>query len=275
MLSSTEIARYNRQILLPDFGVMGQQKLKQARVLMIGAGALGCAVLPYLTAAGVGSIGIVDFDTVDSSNLHRQPLYTIDDIGQQKAKCAVQRLAKQNEFVILEAYPFELSNQNALELFSKYDIIIDGTDNFATRYLINDACALLGKALVYGAIHRFEGQVSVLNYVSNSGIKGPSYRCLFPEPPSANAYPDCAEAGVIGVLPGLIGMMQANETIKIITGIGEVLTGRLLMVNMLNMEFNTLYFNRDNEAILLSPSTAEALKRYDYKLFCGTVNNNA
>ncbi|MES2591188.1 MAG: HesA/MoeB/ThiF family protein [Bacteroidota bacterium] len=273
MLSSKEIARYNRQILLPDFGTAGQKKLKQARILMIGAGGLGCAVLPYLTAAGVGTIGIVDFDTVDNSNLHRQPLYTTDDIGKQKVGCAVQRLAKQNEFVKFEAHPHELSNQNAIELFSNYDIIIDGTDNFASRYLINDACILLDKPLVYGAIHRFEGQVTVFNYGSNTEVKGPSYRCLFPEPPSANAFPDCSEAGVIGVLPGLIGLMQANETIKIITGIGDVLSGRLMMVNMLNMEFNTLHFNRNNEKNILSPASAEELKEYDYKLFCSRVNN--
>ncbi|MDP1744961.1 MAG: HesA/MoeB/ThiF family protein, partial [Bacteroidota bacterium] len=220
MLNKEEIARYSRHLLLPEIGMAGQEKIKSAKILVIGAGGLGCPALQYLTAMGIGEIGIVDFDKVEESNLQRQILYSIEDIGKLKTEAAVSKLSKQNPFVKFNSYSVRLENKNAIELFSKYDLIIDGTDNFATRYLVNDACIILNKPLIYGSIYKFEGQVSVLNYTDSSGQSGPTYRCLFPTPPLSGSIPNCSEIGVLGVLPGIIGTLQATEAIKIISGIG-------------------------------------------------------
>jgi len=227
-LSSEEKYRYSRHLLLDGVGVEGQKKLRASKVLVIGAGGLGCPVLQYLTAAGVGTIGIIDFDKIDETNLQRQILFTTNDIGKSKALTAKDKLEANNPFIKIEALDFALTNKNALDIFQKYDLVIDGTDNFSTRYLVNDACLILNKPLIYGAIHKFEGQVSVFNFEG-----GPNYRCIFPDPPSPGSVPSCSEVGVIGVLPGIIGTQQANEAIKIILGIGNVLSGRLLIYNAL------------------------------------------
>lgn len=229
MLDSQELNRYKRQIILPELGIAGQQKLKNARVLMVGAGGLGCPVLQYLVAAGVGFIGIVDDDTVDETNLHRQILYSAEDIGKNKAQVAVEKLSVINPNVKFSAYPVRLSMQNADQLFRTYDLVIDGSDNFPTRYLVNDTCAALNLPLVFGSLFKFEGQVSVFNYCG-----GPDYRSIFPEPPGIDEVPNCAEIGVIGVLPGIIGTYMANEAIKVICEMGEVLSGRLLCINALD-----------------------------------------
>src|ERR1051325_4105929 len=214
MLSKEELSRYSRHLLLEGFGKAAQEKLKAAKALVIGAGGLGCPVLSYLAAAGVGTIGIADDDTVDESNLQRQVLYSTDDVGKKKASTAAQKLSRQNPFVKFIEHDVRIDTSNALEIFNGYDVVIDGSDNFATRYLVNDACVLLDKTLVFGSIHRFEGQVSVFNQLQD-GKRGPTYRCLFPAPPAAGSVQDCAQAGVLGVLPGLIGTLQANEAIKV------------------------------------------------------------
>ena len=242
MLSPQEHARYSKQIILPEFKTEGQEKLRAAKVLVIGAGGLGCPVLQYLTAAGIGTIGIADGDTIDISNLQRQVLYTGQEIGQRKADVAVKKLKALNPHVHFNIYPVFIDTSNALEILKGYDIIVDGSDNFATRYLVNDACTILDKPMVSGAIYKFEGQVSVFNYNG-----GPTYRCIFPEPPGAGESPNCADIGVIATLPGIIGTIQANEVIKIITGIGEVLSGKLLVMDTLTM--STRIFNfKLNEA---------------------------
>ncbi len=242
MLSPTEISRYAKQIILPEFRTEGQEKLREAKVLVIGAGGLGCPILQYLTAAGVGTIGIADGDKIDISNLQRQVLYTEQEIGQQKAEVAVSKLKGLNPYVNFNIYPVFVDAANALEMFKGYDIIVDGSDNFATRYLVNDACVMLDKPFVSGAIYKFEGQVSVFNFQG-----GPTYRCIFPEPPGADESPNCAVIGVIATLPGIIGTIQANEVIKMITGIGEVLSGKLLVLDTLTMQTSTFKF-RLNEA---------------------------
>lgn len=246
MLSPAEHSRYNKQIILPEIGVAGQEKLQKARVLVIGAGGLGCPVLQYLAAAGVGTIGIADGDTVDISNLQRQVLYTAEEIGQSKASVAERKLKALNPNVLIHTYPVFLDSANALEIINDYDIVVDGSDNFATRYLINDACVIKNKPLVSGAIYKFEGQVSVLNYQD-----GPTYRCIFPEPPGEGESPNCADIGVIATLPGIIGTIQANEVIKMITGVGEVLSGKLLVIDTLSMNIHTFNFklNRANKNI--------------------------
>jgi len=236
MLSQQEIARYSKQIILPEFRTEGQQKLRAAKVLVIGAGGLGCPILQYLTAAGVGTIGVADGDQVAISNLQRQVLYTEDEVGQLKAEVAAGKLEKQNPHVHFQIHPCFIDTSNALHILAEYDLIIDGSDNFATRYLVNDACVILGKPFVSGAIYKYEGQVSVFNYQG-----GPTYRCLFPEPPGENESPNCADIGVIATLPGIIGSIQASEAIKIITGLGDVLSGRLLVMDTLSM--NTYTFN--------------------------------
>ncbi len=272
MLSKEEIKRYARHIQLSEIGTKGQEKLKQARVLVIGAGGLGCPVLQYLTAAGIGTIGIVEFDKVDVSNLQRQLLYTVDDIGKPKIECAIKRLTSQNPFVNFIAHRVHLSNNNALDIITDYDVIIDGTDNFATRYMINDACVLLNKILVYGSINKFEGHVSVFNYPEKNGQRGPTYRCLFPEPPSPESSPNCSEVGVLGVLPGVIGAMQANEAIKIITETGIVLSGQLMMMNLLNMQQYTVAFIRND--VLSAPITIDKFKTTDYNYFCNGLSEH-
>ena len=242
-LTSKEIERYQRHLSLPQFGMESQLKLKQSRVLVIGAGGLGCPVLQYLAAAGVGSIGIMDFDVVDVSNLQRQVLFTEADVGKPKAEVAAARLRAMNSLIDIRAIPERLSAENALEWFGEYDLIVDGSDNFGTRYLVNDACVLAGKPLVYGAIYTFQGQVSVFNYKG-----GPTYRCLFPDPPDPRDAPNCSEIGVIGVLPGLIGTLQASEVIKVLTGVGEPLSGALLLLDVLTMKQQTIRFVRVPEA---------------------------
>jgi len=272
LLTKEEIKRYARHIQLSEIGMQGQAKLKQARALVIGAGGLGCPVLQYLTAAGVGTIGIVEFDKVDVSNLQRQILYTLDDVGKPKIECAIRKLSAQNSFVNFIAHPVHLTNDNTLEIIDNYDVIIDGTDNFATRYMVNDACVLLDKILVYGSINRFEGHVSVFNYTEKNGQRGPTYRCLFPEPPSPESSPNCSEVGVLGVLPGVIGALQANEAIKIITQKGTVLSGQLLMMNLLNMQQYTVSFIRNNA--LIASVTLEQFKKTDYNYFCNSSSGD-
>lgn len=237
MLSPQEQARYAKQIILPEIGTGGQERLGNARVLVIGAGGLGCPILQYLTAAGVGAIGIADGDTIEMSNLQRQVLYTAAEIGQSKAATAAAKLALLNPNVTFDTFPVFVDSSNAIGIISNYDIIVDGSDNFATRYLVNDACVLLGKPLVFGAIYKFEGQVSVFNY-----NEGPTYRCIFPEAPGAGESPNCADIGVVATLPGIVGTIQANEVIKIITGIGEVLSGKLLVIDTLSMQTHTFNF---------------------------------
>lgn len=247
MLNQQEINRYSRHIILPEIGKEGQEKLKAAKVLVIGAGGLGCPILQYLTAAGVGNIGIIDFDVVDESNLQRQILFQVDDIGKPKAQVAAEKLKKQNPFVNFQVFEKSLETSNALDLIKNYDLVVDGCDNFATRYLVNDACIILNKPFVFGSIFKFEGQVSVFNLKDSHGNFGPTYRCLFPEPPSQDEAPNCATIGVLGVLPGIIGTLQANEALKIITGLGEPLSGKLLMMDALTMQFHTIKFKAIEE----------------------------
>ncbi len=268
MLSDKEKYRYSRHLLLDKVGEVGQEKLKAAKVLVIGAGGLGCPVLQYLTAVGVGTIGIIDFDTVDETNLQRQVLFTKEDIGKNKALIAATRLNQLNEFVNFDIYAEKLTNSNALGLFKEYDIVVDGTDNFSTRYLVNDACVLTDKPLVYGAIYKFEGQVSVLNYQG-----GPTYRCLFPEPPEAGSVPNCSEIGVIGVLPGLIGTQQANEVIKLILGIGEPLSGKLAIFDALKSNQFTVEIKRNEEQIEIVKQLD--FENHDYDYFCGINKEEA
>lgn len=260
MFSTQELKRYNRHIILSEVGQEGQEKLKAARVLVVGAGGLGCPVLQYLVAAGVGTIGIVDADEVDESNLQRQILYSLEDIGKSKAMIAAQKLNFQNPYVKIHAFNEWLSRENVLEIMKDYDIIVDGSDNFPTRYLVNDACVMLDKVLVFGSIFKFEGQVSVFNY-KKDGIKGPTYRCLFPEPPAPEDVPNCSQIGVIGVLPGLIGTMQANEVIKVILDIGEVLSGKVLVADLLANSFNILGFKAIEENFNITDFV-------DYEEFC-------
>ena len=259
-LSAAETNRYSRHLLLPEIGTVGQQRLKAARVLVVGCGGLGCPVLQYLAAAGVGTLGLLDSDRVDDSNLQRQVLYATADVGRPKAVAAAEKLRAQNPFIELRSHQLHLSAANALALFADYDLVVDCSDNFATRYLVNDACVVLGKPLVFGAIFKFEGQVSVFNYRG-----GPTYRCLYPQPPAPGEAPSCAEIGVLGVLPGLVGTMQATEALKIILALGEVLSGRLLLVDALAMCFQTMRFNAvaaNQQLTALAP---------DYAAFCGEL----
>lgn len=272
MLSSQEISRYSRHLLLSEIGIEGQDKLKSARVLVIGAGGLGCPVLLYLTAAGVGNIGIVDFDLIDETNLQRQILFDSSDVGKPKAETAKIKLVKQNPFVGIEVFNTKLSTENALQIFFGYDIIIDGTDNFATRYLVNDACFILKKILISGFIFKFEGQVTVFDF-KRKNI--PTYRCLFPSPPSPELALSCSEIGVIGVLPGIIGTLMANETIKVIVGIGEILSGKLLIWDALSMNTQTLEFERNAEAVKLIPKTELEFREMDYEYFCGSKKQDS
>ncbi len=251
MLSKEEIKRYNRHLILSEIGPEGQNRLKQAKVLVVGAGGLGCPILQYLTAAGVGTIGICDFDFVDESNLQRQILFGTNDVGKPKAKVAAKKLTALNPYIKFNIHNTMLTKENALELFAGYDIIVDGSDNFPTRFLVNDACVITGKPLVFGAIYKFEGQVAVFNYHN-----GPTYRCLVPEQPDSSEMLSCSQIGVMGVLPGIIGSYQANEAIKMITGTGEVLSGKFLMIDTLRMEHNILTIQR-NEATATLKSLGE------------------
>lgn len=259
--SERELQHYSRHLLLPEIGMNGQTKLKAAKILVVGAGGLGAPLLYYLAAAGVGKIGIVDFDAVDETNLQRQILFSVNDIGKPKVEIAKNRLLELNPHIKIKTYNEKLTSENALKIFKNYDIIADGTDNFPTRYLVNDACVLLGKTNVYGSIFRFEGQVSVFNYSERNGNFGPNYRDLFPAPPPPDSVPNCAEAGVLGVLPGIIGSLQANEIIKIITGIGEPLSGKLLLFNALTLETQILKIQKNKNQLPVK-------KLIDYENFC-------
>jgi adenylyltransferase/sulfurtransferase len=247
-LIPAEKQRYQKHLNLPELGTAGQLRLKNARVLVVGAGGLGCPVLLYLTAAGVGTIGVIDHDVVDLSNLQRQVLYTTDEVGKSKVKTAVSHLNRLNPDLTFDTYTSALDTGNARTVIQEYDIVVDCTDNFKVRYLVNDVCVSLGKPFVYGAIHRFEGQVAVLNADLGDGQRGPTYRCLFPEYPNDLEIPNCNDTGVLGVLPGVIGTYQANEVIKLITGIGQPLTQQLLMINLLSMDQQKIRTRRRADA---------------------------
>ncbi len=265
-LTPEELSRYSRHLLLEQVGPAGQERLKNARVLIIGAGGLGSPLALYLAAAGVGTLGLVDFDRVDESNLQRQILHGTKDIGRPKLESAVERLADQNPYVRVVPHPQALSSENALEILGHYDIVVDGTDNFATRYLVNDACVLLGKPNVYGSIFRFEGQVSLFSPKDG----GSCYRCLYPEPPPPGTVPSCAEGGVLGVLPGVIGTLQATEVLKWILKVGDSLLRRLLLFDALKMSFREMKLSRDRGCPLCgdSPTITELV---DYPAFCGVL----
>jgi sulfur-carrier protein adenylyltransferase/sulfurtransferase len=262
-LNNDEILRYSRHLIMPEVGMEGQQKLKAARVLCIGAGGLGSPLALYLAAAGVGTLGIVDFDVVDYTNLQRQIIHTTADVGRKKLDSAADKLKAINPFLNLRTFDTKLSREKALALFNEFDIIADGTDNFPTRYLVNDACVLTGKPNVYGSIFRFEGQASVF-----ATEEGPCYRCLYPEPPPPGLVPSCAEGGVLGILPGLVGVMQATEVIKLILGKGEPLIGRLLLIDALGMKFRELKLRKNPDCPVCgkNPTVTQLI---DYNEFCG------
>jgi adenylyltransferase/sulfurtransferase len=262
-LSNDEVQRYSRHLIIPEVGVEGQQRLKNARVVCIGAGGLGSPASLYLAAAGVGTLGLVDFDVVDFSNLQRQILFNTTDVGRPKVLAAAARLTALNPEVRVVTHETPLSSANALDILRDYDVVVDGADNFPTRYLVNDACVLLGKPNAYGSIFRFDGQASVF---ATKG--GPCYRCLYPEPPPPGLVPSCAEGGVLGVLPGLIGTIQATEAIKVILGIGNTLAGRLLLIDALSMEFRTMKLRRDPECPVCGDHPT-VTKLIDYEQFCG------
>jgi adenylyltransferase/sulfurtransferase len=261
-LSNDEILRYSRHLIIPEVGVEGQRRLKAARILMVGAGGLGSPVGLYLAAAGVGRLGIVEPDVVDVTNLQRQVLHGTKDVGGKKVESARERIRDLNPYVEVVAHDTWLTSENALEIIGPYDLVVDGTDNFATRYLVNDACVLLGKPNVYGSIYRFEGQSTVF-----CTDDGPCYRCLYPEPPPPGLVPSCAEGGVLGILPGLVGTVQATEAVKLVTGIGEPLVGRLLLVDAARMEFRTVRLRRNPQCPACGTHELKAL--IDYQQFCG------
>ncbi len=268
-LSKEEVLRYSRHLIMPEVGMDGQLKLKQARVLCIGTGGLGAPLGLYLAAAGVGQIGLVDFDVVDSTNLQRQVLFGTSDVGRPKIEAAAARLRDLNPDIRIDAIEAKLTSENALELFRDYDIIVDGTDNFPTRYLVNDACVLLGKPNVYGSIFRFEGQITVFGYPD-----GPCYRCLYPEPPPPGLVPSCAEGGVLGVLPGIVGTIQAAETLKLIIGKGQPLIGRLLLFDALGMKFRELKLRKNPDCPVCGENRT-LTKLIDYAEFCGIRGEEA
>jgi adenylyltransferase/sulfurtransferase len=265
-LSNEEIARYSRHLIMPEIGMAGQRKLKQGSVLLIGTGGLGSPLALYLAAAGVGHIGLVDFDVVDSSNLQRQIIHGTSTVGMAKTESAKQRLADLNPQIEVTTYETQITSENAFDLLRPYDVIIDGTDNFPTRYLTNDASVILGKPNVYGSIFRFEGQATVFSPKDG----GPCYRCLYPEPPPPGLVPSCAEGGVLGVLPGVIGTIQATEAIKLITGIGEPLIGRLMLYDALAMRFRELKLRRNPECPVCGPNPS-VTELIDYEQFCGIL----
>ena len=264
-LDNWEISRYSRHLIMPEVNIDGQQKLKASSVLLIGVGGLGCPSSLYLAAAGVGRMGIIDFDVVDDSNLQRQVLYGTSDIGTPKLEAAEKRLKDLNPRLEVELYRERLTSENAREIISKYDVVVDGTDNFPTRYLVNDACVLEGKPNVYGSIFRFDGQVSVFNHDG-----GPCYRCLYSEPPPPGLVPSCAEGGVLGVLPGIVGTMQATEAIKLIVGIGESLSGKLLLIDALSMDFRKLNIKKNPDCKICGDNP-ELTELIDYEDFCGVT----
>jgi sulfur-carrier protein adenylyltransferase/sulfurtransferase len=262
-LSKEEVMRYSRHLIMPEVGMEGQLKIKQAKVLCIGTGGLGAPLGLYLAAAGVGRIGLVDFDVVDTTNLQRQVLFGTSDVGRPKTEAAAERLRNLNPDIQIDTFETQLTSANALELFKDYDIIVDGTDNFPTRYLVNDACIITGKPNVYGSIFRFEGQITVFGYPG-----GPCYRCLYPEPPPPGLVPSCAEGGVLGVLPGIVGTIQAAETLKLIIGKGEPLIGRLLLFDALAMKFRELKLRKNPECPVCGEHPTQT-KLIDYAEFCG------
>lgn len=263
VLSNDEIRRYSRHLILPDVGMPGQEKLKQARVLVIGAGGLGSPVLLYLAAAGIGRIGIVDYDVVDETNLQRQIIHSTSDIGRPKLESARQKLLDINPYLEIDSFEVPFTSANALEIMAPYDLVIDGTDNFPTRYLVNDACVMLNKPNIYGSIFRFEGQLSVF-----ATEDGPCYRCLYPDPPPPGLVPSCAEGGVLGILPGTIGALQATEAVKVLLGIGEPMIGRLLIYDALAMDFMELKV-RKNPACPVCGDHPTVTELIDYEQFCG------
>ncbi len=262
-LSPEEMRRYSRHLLLPEVGVQGQKRLKSARVLVVGSGGLGSPTALYLAAAGVGEIGLVDFDRIELSNLQRQILFGTPDVGRRKLEVAVERLADLNPNIRIVPHEAALTSENAFEVLRPYDVVVDGTDNFPTRYLVNDACVLLGKPNVYGSIYRFEGQASVFDARS-----GPCYRCLYPEPPPPDLVPSCAEGGVLGVLPGVIGLIQATETVKLLLGAGEPLVGRLLLYDALQMRFRELALHKNPQCVICGEHSSQR-GLIDYPAFCG------
>lgn len=266
--SRQELERYSRHLIIPEFNIEGQRKLKAGKVLVIGSGGLGAPLLLYLAAAGVGTIGIVDFDVVDASNLQRQVLFSVDDVGRPKVEAAAQRIRSLNPHIEVKTYNAKFTSENALDIVREYDVVADGTDNFPTRYLVNDACVLLDKVNVYASIYRFEGQASVFNELLADGTRGPNYRDLFPSPPPPGLVPSCAEGGVIGVLPGILGSLQANEVIKVLTGVGETLSGRLFLFDAATFETRTLkvHKNPDNPLNGTNPTQTGLI---DYEEFCG------
>jgi molybdopterin/thiamine biosynthesis adenylyltransferase/rhodanese-related sulfurtransferase len=268
LFTREELARYNRHIIIPGFGMEAQEKLKRSRVLVIGSGGLGSPVLLYLAAAGVGTLGIVDFDVVDDSNLQRQVLFGVESVGKPKVEAARERLKALNPHLNIVLHNTHINSSNALDIIRDYDVVADGTDNFPTRYLVNDACVLLDKPNVYASIFQFDGQVSVFNYVNKNGERGPNYRDLYPTPPPPGLVPSCAEGGVLGVLPGIIGSLQALEVIKVITGVGETLSGKFFTFDALQFETRTFKINKraDNPISGNNPTITELI---DYEQFCG------
>jgi adenylyltransferase/sulfurtransferase len=262
-LSNEEVLRYSRHLIMPEVGMEGQQKLKAARVLCIGTGGLGSPLALYLAAVGVGTLGLVDFDVVDFTNLQRQVIHFTSDVGRSKLESAREKIAAINPYVNVKTFETRLTSQNALEIFSGFDIIVDGTDNFPTRFLVNDACVFTGKPNVYGSIFRFEGQASVF-----AAKDGPCYRCLYPEPPPPGLVPSCAEGGVLGILPGLVGLIQATEAIKLILGSGQPLIGRLLLVDALGMKFRELKLRKNPDCVVCGTHPT-VTKLIDYEEFCG------
>ena len=268
-LSVDEVRRYSRHLIIPDVGMIGQKRLKNAKVLCVGAGGLGSPALMYLAAAGVGTLGIVEFDTVDESNLQRQIIHGHSDVGRSKAESARDSVLEINPYVTVNLHELRLDSSNVMELFAQYDLIVDGTDNFATRYLVNDACVLLNKPYVWGSIYRFDGQASVF-----WAEYGPCYRCLYPEPPPPGMVPSCAEGGVLGVLCASIGSIQVTEAIKLITGIGDTLLGRLMVYDALEMEYRQVKIRKDPNCAVCGPN-ATVTGLIDYDAFCGVISDEA
>ena len=268
-LTREEYRRYARHLVLPEVGLEGQLRLKSARVLCVGAGGLGSPLALYLAAAGVGTLGLVDFDVVDDSNLHRQILHGSQDVGRPKLESAAERIADVNPNVRVVPFETRLSSENALEIFEDFDVIADGTDNFPTRYLVNDACVFAKKVNIYGSIYRFEGQATVFD-----AQRGPCYRCLYPEPPPPGLVPSCAEGGVLGILPGLLGVIQATETVKLILGAGNPLIGRLLLVDALGMQFREVKLRKNPECPVCGPNPT-VTRLIDYEQFCGVAASPA
>lgn len=260
--SKQELERYSRHLIIPEFNIEGQRKLKKAKVLIVGTGGLGAPLLQYLAAAGVGTLGLVDFDVVEDSNLQRQVLFTVNDIGRSKTDAAQEKIKALNPHIEVKVHNTRLTSKNALDIIKEYDVVADGTDNFPTRYLVNDACVILRKPNVYASIFRFDGQVSVFNHTDLNGNTGPNYRDLFPSPPPPGLVPSCAEGGVLGVLPGIMGSLQASEVIKLITGIGTPLSGRLFLFDALSFKTTTLKISKNKNALPIT-------ELIDYESFCG------